>query len=76
MAAGALEIGIAQLHRAQLAKIFTSQSREVGRWYFPILRMDGSVNDLEEAPFGDKCGEWEGDSVRMKEGEPHEILHE
>ena len=66
----------ARFRRALIGHYITSQSREVGRWYFPILRMDGSVIDLEEAPFGDKCGEWEGDSVRMKEGEHHEVLHE
>ena len=65
-----------RFRRALIGHYITSQSTEVGKWYAPILRMDGTVAELSDALFGDKCGVWEGEGVRMKEDEREATLHE
>lgn len=67
---------VSRFRRALIGHYITSQSREVGDWYFPILRMDGTTVDMAEAPWGDKCGTWAGDEIRMEHAEPYGALHE
>jgi phytanoyl-CoA hydroxylase len=47
-----------RFRRALIGHYVTASSREVARFYHPVLRMDGSVADLGMAEGGGPCGEW------------------
>jgi phytanoyl-CoA hydroxylase len=47
-----------RFRRALIAHYIEAEAREVARWYHPVLRMDGSVVELERTEGGGRCGEW------------------
>ena len=47
-----------RFRRAVVAHYVTAQAERVARGYHPVLRMDGSVVDLEVSEKGGPCGIW------------------
>jgi phytanoyl-CoA hydroxylase len=47
-----------RFRRALIGHYIQGDAREVARWYHPVLRMDGSVVELEQSAAGGPCGEW------------------
>jgi phytanoyl-CoA hydroxylase len=47
-----------RFRRALIGHYIQGDAREVARWYHPVLRMDGSVVELEQSAGGGPCGEW------------------
>jgi ectoine hydroxylase-related dioxygenase (phytanoyl-CoA dioxygenase family) len=41
-----------------IAHYIEGDAQQVARWYFPVLRMDGSEVELEQSPSGSQCGIW------------------
>jgi phytanoyl-CoA hydroxylase len=66
-----------RFRRALIGHYLTGDVEQVGRFYQPVLRMDGSVVELGESPGGGPCGAWT-DSGEIKmvtagaEGPEHE----
>jgi phytanoyl-CoA hydroxylase len=47
-----------RFRRALIGHYIQGDAHEVARWYHPVLRMDGSVVELEQSAGGGPCGEW------------------
>ena len=47
-----------RFRRALIAHYIAGEAREVARYYFPVLDMDGQEVTLEEAADGGPCGVW------------------
>ncbi|HYT51736.1 MAG TPA: phytanoyl-CoA dioxygenase family protein [Gaiellaceae bacterium] len=47
-----------RFRRALIGHYIQGDAREVGYWYHPVLRMDGSEVELEKGLGGGPCGEW------------------
>ncbi len=45
-----------RFRRSLIGHYIAGDAREVGKWYFPVLRMDGSEVKLEESDYGGPCG--------------------
>jgi len=66
-----------RFRRALIGHYITGNAEQVGGFYHPVLRMDGSVVDLEMSTGGGPCGVWAGGDIQMIE--PQEAaadLHE
>ena len=47
-----------RFRRALIGHYIHGESQQVGRWYHPVLRMDGSQVELEQSPGSTQCGVW------------------
>lgn len=47
-----------RFRRSLIAHYIEGDSQQVSRWYFPVLRMDGSPVELDTSDFGGPCGVW------------------
>lgn len=47
-----------RFRRSLIGHYIEGDAQQVGRWYHPALRMDGSVVALEESPGSTQCGVW------------------
>ena len=47
-----------RFRRALIAHYIAGEARQVARYYFPVLDMDGHEVALEEAADGGPCGIW------------------
>ncbi len=47
-----------RFRRALIAHYVTGSAEQVGEYYHPVYRMDGSLVELGASPFADKCGKW------------------
>lgn len=47
-----------RFRRSLIGHYITANAREVGLFYNPIYRMDGTTFELPGAPMGDRCGKW------------------
>lgn len=47
-----------RFRRSLIAHYIEGDSQQVARWYFPVLRMDGSPVELEASVQGGQCGVW------------------
>ncbi len=54
-----------RFRRSLIGHYIEGDSQKVARWYDPVLRMDGSVVQLEQSEKGGQCGVWV-----TEEGEP------
>ena len=55
-----------RFRRALIGHYIAGEARKVGGFYHPVLRMDGSMVELEDSPASSSCGVWaeeEGKSV-------------
>jgi phytanoyl-CoA hydroxylase len=65
-----------RFRRALIGHYLTGDSKEVGRWYHPVYRMDGTLAEFGDSPESLPCGVWAQDgSLDMVEtnlGAAHE----
>ena len=54
-----------RFRRALIGHYITADATEAAHFYHPLLRFDGSVADLEDAPAGSECGVVRGGEVVM-----------
>jgi phytanoyl-CoA hydroxylase len=47
-----------RFRRSLIAHYVQGDAEQIGQWYNPVLRMDGTVYRLEDSPGATKCGEW------------------
>jgi len=47
-----------RFRRSLIGHYIQGDAEQVGRWYHPALRMDGSVVELEDSPGATQCGVW------------------
>jgi hypothetical protein len=47
-----------RFRRSLIGHYIEAEAREIARWYHPVLRMDGSIVELESTEGGGRCGEW------------------
>ena len=55
-----------RFRRSLIAHYIEGDAQQVGSWYHPALKMDGSPLELENSPGATKCGDWvevDGQSV-------------
>jgi ectoine hydroxylase-related dioxygenase (phytanoyl-CoA dioxygenase family) len=51
-------ISTTRFRRALIGHYIEGDTKEVYRWYHPVLRMDGSEVTLEQSEVGSQCGVW------------------
>jgi phytanoyl-CoA hydroxylase len=47
-----------RFRRSLIAHYVQGDAQQIGQWYNPVMRMDGSILELEQSPGATKCGEW------------------
>jgi ectoine hydroxylase-related dioxygenase (phytanoyl-CoA dioxygenase family) len=47
-----------RFRRSLIGHYIQGDAEQVGRWYHPALRMDGSVVELADSPDSSQCGVW------------------
>ena len=47
-----------RFRRSLIAHYVQGDAEQIGQWYNPVMRMDGSILELEQSPGATKCGEW------------------
>lgn len=47
-----------RFRRSLIAHYIEGDAQQVSKWYFPVLRMDGSEMELEKSANGSQCGIW------------------
>ncbi len=65
-----------RFRRALIGHYITGDAEQVGIFYHPVLRMDGSIVELNVSPGGGKCGIWAEGKIEMLDAQPGEDLHE
>ena len=57
-----------RFRRALIGHYLTGDAQEVGKWYHPVYRMDGTIAPLGDAPESLPCGVWADDgSIELVE---------
>lgn len=47
-----------RFRRSLIAHYIEGESQQVAKWYFPILKMDGSEVEIDKSDAGSQCGIW------------------
>ena len=47
-----------RFRRSLIGHYIEGDAQQVGRWYSPVLRMDGTTVELEDSPGSTQCGVW------------------
>jgi phytanoyl-CoA hydroxylase len=62
-----------RFRRALIGHYITADAKEAAHFYHPLLRFDGTVADLEDAPSGGYCGAIVDGEIEMVETEHYEL---
>lgn len=65
-----------RFRRALIGHYLTGQSKEVGAFYAPVYRMNGSIVEFETSPDSLPCGVWVDGEIEMREAVPGTPRHE
>jgi len=47
-----------RFRRSLIGHYIEGDSQQVAQWYFPVLRMDGSLVEIDKSAEGSQCGTW------------------
>jgi len=69
-----------RFRRALIGHYIEGDARQVGRYYHPIFRMDGSVAELEVSAGSTRCGDWverDGEVILSeRDAKAMEVIHD
>jgi hypothetical protein len=70
-----------RFRRSLIGHYIVGDAQKVGGFYHPVLRMDGSVVEMETSDGGGPCGVWReidgrSEVAMIDPGEPQPALHE